>query len=117
MAIDADRVEREPIVARPLARFVPAAPRPTLPGRREPALFVENSDLPGAAEAVRPLAELTNLDALAAWEVARWPSDIPSLTRDPQFGPGGQGGCPALELATGKPYESIRARRRSASDR
>jgi hypothetical protein len=55
MAIDADRVEREPIVARPLAPFVPAAPRPTLPGPREPALFVENSDLLGAAEAVRPL--------------------------------------------------------------
>ena len=50
-----------------LAPFVPAAPRPTLPGPREPALFLENSDLPGAAEAVRPLAELTNVDALAAW--------------------------------------------------
>ena len=87
MAIDADRVEREPIVAVPLAPFVPAAPRPTLPGPREPGLFVENSDLLVAAEAVRPLAELTNVDALAAWEAARRPSDIPSLTRDPQFGP------------------------------
>jgi hypothetical protein len=67
MAIDADREEREPIVA----AYVPAAPRPTLPGPREPALFVENSDLLGAAEAVRPLAELTNVDALAAWEAAR----------------------------------------------
>jgi hypothetical protein len=42
MAIDSDRVERDPIVARPLAPFVPAAPRPTLPGPREPARFVEN---------------------------------------------------------------------------
>jgi hypothetical protein len=67
MAIDADRVEREPIAA----QFVAAAPRPTLPGPCEPALFVENSDLLGAAEAVRPLAELTNVDALAAWEAAR----------------------------------------------
>ena len=54
MAIDADRVEREPILARSLAPLVPSAPRPSLPGPREPALFVENSDLLGAAEAVRP---------------------------------------------------------------
>ena len=117
MAIDADRVEREPIVARPLAPFVPAAPRPTLPGPREPALFVENSDLLGAAEAVRPLAELTNVDALAAWEAARRPSDIPSLTRIRSLDQGYSEVCSALELATGKPYESIRAHRRSASDR
>jgi hypothetical protein len=56
MAIDADRVEREPIVALPLTPFVPAAPRPTLPGPSEPARFVENSDLLGAAEAVRRTA-------------------------------------------------------------
>ena len=56
MAIDADRVEREPIVALPLTPFVPAAPRPTLPGPRKPARFVENSDLLGAAEAVRRTA-------------------------------------------------------------
>ena len=77
MAIDADRAEREPTAARPLGPFAPAAPRPTLPGPREPALFAENSDLLGAPEAVRPLAELTNVDALAAWEAARRPSDVP----------------------------------------
>jgi hypothetical protein len=100
-----------------LAPFVPAAPRPTLPGPREPALLVENSDLLGAAEAVRPLAELTNVDALAAWEAVRRPSDIPSQTRIRSFDQGYRGVCSALELATGKPYESIRAYRRSASDR
>jgi len=73
--------------------------------------------VPGAAEAVRPLAELTNVDALAAWEAARRPSDIPSLTRIRSLDQGYSEVCSALELATGKPYESIRAHRRSASDR
>jgi hypothetical protein len=41
--------------------------------------FGASSRLLGAAEAVRPLAELTNVDALAAWDAARRPSDIPSL--------------------------------------
>ena len=55
---------------------------------RASPLFSSRKHLLGVAEAVGPLAELTNVDALAAWEAARRPSDIPSLTRDPQFGPG-----------------------------
>jgi hypothetical protein len=43
--------------------------------------FGASSRLLGAAEAVRPLAELTNVDALAAWDAARRPSDIPSLNQ------------------------------------
>jgi hypothetical protein len=62
MAIDADREEREPIAAPSLGPILPpAAPRPTLPGPREPVLFSDKSDsgdLLGVAEAVRPLAEL-----------------------------------------------------------
>jgi len=62
MAIDADRAEREPTAAPVLGPvFAPVAPRPTLPGPREPVLFADKADsgdLLGAAEAVRPLAEL-----------------------------------------------------------
>ena len=62
MAIDADREEREPTAAQSLGPILPpAAPRPTLPGPREPVLFSDksdSSDLLGVAEAVRPLAEL-----------------------------------------------------------
>ena len=65
---------------------------------------------------MRPLAELTNVDALAAWEAVAGLRIFPPQ-QDPQFGPGVQRGCSAFELATGKPYKSIRANRRSASDR
>jgi hypothetical protein len=62
MAIEADRAAREPTAIPALGPVhKPATPRPSLPGPHEPALFadrIDSSDLLGASEAVKPLAEL-----------------------------------------------------------
>jgi hypothetical protein len=88
MAIDADRVEREPIVARPLAPLAalraeanPARSARARSLRREQRLARRRR---GGAPA-RRAHECRRACRLGG---ARRPSDIPSLTRDAQFGSG-----------------------------